>query len=57
MGSADRARNEAQNLAGKAKQAVGRAVNDKPLENRGKRDQWTSQVKKAGDRIKTVFKR
>lgn len=57
MGSADRARNEAQNLAGKAKQAVGRAVNDKPLENRGKRDQRTSQVKKAGDRIKKVFKR
>jgi len=57
MGIGDKAKHEGQNLAGKAKEVVGRARSDKPLENEGKRDQKKSQLKKAGEHIKRAFKR
>ena len=57
MGIGDRARHEGENVAGKAKEAFGRARRDKPLENEGKREQNRSQLKKAGDHLKRAFKR
>ena len=57
MGMGDRARHEAQNAFGKAKEAAGRARSDKPMKEKGKREQKTSHLKKAGDQLKHAFKR
>lgn len=57
MGIFDKAKHEAQNAAGKAKQGAGRTRGDKPLENEGKRDQKTSHLKKAGDHVKDAFRK
>ncbi len=57
VGIGDRARHLAQDVTGKAKEAAGRARSDKPLENQGKRDQQLSQLKKAGEHLKAVFRR
>lgn len=57
MGIFDKARHAGQDAAGKAKQGVGRARADKPMENQGKRERKTSQLKKAGDHVKDALKR
>lgn len=57
MGFFDRLRHEGQNLAGGAKRSAGRVRGDKPQEKAGKREQKTSDLKKAGDHVKNAFKR
>ncbi len=57
MGIADKAKNAAEDLAGKAKEAVGGATDNKDLEAEGKKDQGTASVKKAGESVKDVFKK
>jgi uncharacterized protein YjbJ (UPF0337 family) len=57
MGIGDRAKQEGQNLVGKAKQLAGRARRDRPLEMEGKRQQNRAQLKKAGEHIRRAFKR
>ncbi|WP_305093520.1 CsbD family protein [Prescottella sp. R16] len=52
MGIADKARNKAEDLGGKAKEAAGNATGDKDLENEGKGDQIESAVKDAGEKVK-----
>ncbi|NLU83532.1 CsbD family protein [Rhodococcus sp. HNM0569] len=52
MGLDDKAQNKADDVAGKAKEAVGSATDDKDLENEGKGDQVKSSVKDAGEKIK-----
>ncbi|MFF1555485.1 CsbD family protein [Rhodococcus erythropolis] len=52
MGFVDKAKNAAQDVTGKAKEAVGGATDDKKLENEGKGDQAKSGLKKAGENIK-----
>lgn len=52
MGFVDKAKNTAEGVAGKAKEAVGGATDDKKLENEGKADQAKSSLKKAGENIK-----
>ncbi|MGC0366368.1 uncharacterized protein YjbJ (UPF0337 family) [Rhodococcus sp. 27YEA15] len=52
MGIADKAQNKADELGGKAKEAVGGATGDQDLENEGKADQVKSAVKGAGEKIK-----
>jgi uncharacterized protein YjbJ (UPF0337 family) len=42
---------------GKSREKIGRASGDAELERIGKSDQRRSKVKKAGEKIKRVFKR
>ena len=52
MGIADKAKNEAENLKGKGKEAVGRATGNESLEAEGNADQASAQAKKAGEHVK-----
>ncbi|MGJ9411788.1 CsbD family protein [Aeromicrobium sp. CF4.19] len=57
MGIADKAKNAAEDLAGKAKEAVGDATNNDDLKAEGKKDQASSSVKDAGENVKDAFKK
>ncbi len=57
MGLADKAKNAAEDLAGKAKEAVGSATGDDKLQAEGKKDQTKSDVKSAGENVKDAFKK
>lgn len=52
MGFADKAKNAAEDLVGKGKEAVGGATNDRDLQAEGKKDQASSSVKDAGENVK-----
>ncbi|MFI6225666.1 CsbD family protein [Nocardia salmonicida] len=56
MSTADKAENKADELAGKAKEKFGSAVDDKHLENEGKSDQAKSNLKAAGEKVKDAFR-
>ncbi|OBI03931.1 general stress protein CsbD [Mycolicibacter nonchromogenicus] len=56
MGWADKARNAAQDVAGKAKEAAGKVTGDNDLKNEGKVDQGKSSLKKAGENVKDAFR-
>lgn len=56
MGLADKAKNAAQDAAGKVKEAVGDVTGNDELRNEGKADQGKSSLKKAGENIKDAFK-
>ncbi len=56
MGLGDKIGNQADNLAGKAKEATGRATDDPGLEAEGKADQSVADVKQAGEKVKDAFK-
>jgi uncharacterized protein YjbJ (UPF0337 family) len=57
VSATDKAKNKAQELGGKAKEAVGRATGDRRTETRGKDDQTKSHLKGAGEKIKDAFKK
>ena len=57
MGIDDKADNKAENLGGKAKEAVGNATGDDALAAQGDRDQRKSSLKDAGEKIKDAFKK
>ncbi|ROR90252.1 CsbD family protein [Nocardioides aurantiacus] len=56
MGLADKAKNTAEDLKGKSKEATGEATNDDSLKAEGKTDQTKSSAKQAGENVKDVFK-
>jgi uncharacterized protein YjbJ (UPF0337 family) len=56
MGLADKAKNAAEDLAGKAKEAAGKATHNKDLQAEGQTDQTKASAKKAGEDVKDVFK-
>ena len=56
MGLDDKIDNQAENLGGKAKEAVGRATDDDQLEAEGRADQAKSNVKQAGEKIKDAVR-
>jgi uncharacterized protein YjbJ (UPF0337 family) len=56
MGLDDKIDNKTEDVAGKVKEQVGKATDDKRLENEGKGDQVKSDVKQAGEKIKDAFK-
>ena len=43
-------------LGGKAKEAAGKATDDRDLEAEGKGDQAVSDLKQAGEKVKDAFK-
>ena len=56
MSATDKAKNKAEQLGGKAKEAVGKVTGDKNTENEGKGDQVKSNLKDAGEKVKDAFK-
>jgi len=56
MGLGDKISNAAEDLKGKAKEATGKATDDKSLEAEGKGDQTKSDLKNAGENVKDAFK-
>jgi uncharacterized protein YjbJ (UPF0337 family) len=56
MSASDKLRNKLQRLGGRAKETIGRATGDRKLQNRGVRDQFTSDVKDAGEKVKDTFR-
>ncbi|PKH40615.1 CsbD-like [Nocardioides alpinus] len=57
MGIADKAKNAAQDIAGKAKEVAGDVTNNDELKAEGKKDQAASDVKQAGENVKDAFKK
>jgi uncharacterized protein YjbJ (UPF0337 family) len=56
MSAADKIKNAAQDLIGKAKEAAGKVTGKEELQAKGKADQNKADAKKAGENIKDVFK-
>lgn len=56
MGADDKIKNAGQDLPGKAKEAAGKVTGNDKLEAKGKTDQATAKVKKAGEDVKDAFK-
>lgn len=56
MGLDDKIKNAAQDIAGKAKEAVGQHRGDKDLEQEGSADQTKASFKNAGENVKDAFK-
>jgi uncharacterized protein YjbJ (UPF0337 family) len=55
MGADDKARNLAEDAAGKAKEAAGKVTDNERLEAEGKADQFSADVKQAGEKVKDAF--
>ncbi|TAJ49436.1 MAG: CsbD family protein [Herbiconiux sp.] len=56
MSAADKIKNAAEDLAGKAKEAVGNVTDNDKLVAEGKADQAKADAKKAGENVKDAFK-
>ena len=56
MGLGAKISNTADDLGGKAKEAAGKATDDRDLEAEGKGDQAVSDLKQAGEKVKDAFK-
>jgi uncharacterized protein YjbJ (UPF0337 family) len=56
MSNEDKMSNKIDELAGKGKEAAGRATDNPDLEAEGKGDQTKSNLKQAGEKVKDVFK-
>ena len=56
MGIADKARNQAEELAGKAKAAMGDATDNRDLEAEGRAEQSEANAKQAGEDIKDALR-
>ncbi len=56
MALGDKIQNAAQDLAGKAKEAAGKATDNEKLEAEGRGDQTAADAKKAGENVKDAFK-
>ena len=56
MGLDDKIKNAAHDIAGKAKETVGKLTDNEKLEAEGKADQVKADAKKAGENVKDAFK-
>jgi uncharacterized protein YjbJ (UPF0337 family) len=56
MGLDDKIKNAVQDIAGKAKEALGEHRGDEDLRREGEADQTKANVKKAGENVKDAFK-
>jgi uncharacterized protein YjbJ (UPF0337 family) len=57
MGAHDKVSNKIDDVAGKAKEGLGKATGDDHTEAEGKLDQAKSSLKDAGEKVKDVFKK
>ena len=56
MGLDDKISNEAEKVAGKVKEGLGKVTGDERLEAEGKADQVKATLKQAGEKVKDAFK-
>jgi uncharacterized protein YjbJ (UPF0337 family) len=56
MSATNKFRNKVQKLGGRAKETLGRATGNRRLQNRGVRDQFESDVKGVGEKVKDAFR-
>jgi uncharacterized protein YjbJ (UPF0337 family) len=56
MSATDKAKNNIEDMAGKAKEAVGRVSGDRSTEAEGRKDQAAADLKNAGEKVKDAFK-
>jgi uncharacterized protein YjbJ (UPF0337 family) len=56
MSGTDKSKNAIEDVAGKAKEGLGRATGDRSTENEGKNDQAKADLKNAGEKVKDAFK-
>jgi uncharacterized protein YjbJ (UPF0337 family) len=56
MGYDDKVQNQSENVAGKVKEGVGKVTDDEKLEAEGKADQFKSNLKQAGEKVKDAFR-
>ncbi len=56
MSATNKLRNKLQKLGGRAKETIGRATGNRNLENRGVRDQFKSDLKDTGEKVKDAFR-
>ncbi len=56
MSGLDKAKNALEDVAGKAKEALGKATGDHDTEAEGKNDQSKADLKNAGEHVKDAFK-
>ncbi|MDQ1082010.1 MULTISPECIES: CsbD family protein [Microbacterium] len=56
MGLDDKIKNAAQDIVGKAKEAIGNATDNDKLVAEGKAEQAKADAKKAGENVKDSFK-
>lgn len=56
MSGANKARNKLNQVTGKLKAAVGRAINDPTLEAEGRADQRAAHLRDAGEKVKDAFR-
>jgi uncharacterized protein YjbJ (UPF0337 family) len=57
MGAHDKVSNKIDDIAGKAKEGLGKATGDDSTEAEGKLDQAKSSVKDAAEHVKDAFKK
>jgi len=57
MGAHEKLSNKIDDVAGKAKEAVGKVTGDKDTGAEGKVDQAKSSLKDAGEKVKDAFKK
>ncbi len=57
MGADDKLEAKKDELAGKAKEALGRATDDERLEAEGRADQVGADLRQAGEKVKDAFDR
>lgn len=56
MSAEDKMKNAAEDITGKAKEAMGKLTGDESQEAEGKLDQAKASLKKAGENVKDAFK-
>ena len=56
MSFIDKAKNKAEELSGKAKEAVGDATDNHDLKAEGQADQFSADVKQTGEKAKDAWK-
>ena len=56
MSAVDKAKNAVEDMAGKAKEGIGKVTGDRDTEMEGKTDQSKADLKNAGEKVKDAFK-
>jgi uncharacterized protein YjbJ (UPF0337 family) len=56
MATADKAKNTAQRVKGKAKETAGKVTGNDKLQSKGKVDQKKANLKQAGEKVKDAFR-